>query len=105
MMTSDDYYSTADTEVGLMIEGRYCWNEYCHEHGKAYLRVHPERQSRSITISEVCASWRNYRCYACNRILWDRNRASDDEGPIDPFVRRTGSTVVEFKKAKTEEPA
>lgn len=96
--TLRDYYSAADTEIGEMIEGRLCWNEFCPSCARKYMNVYPYRQHRSIDIFEVCNAYRNYRCYACHNLLWDRHRVSDNEPPKDPMRPRTGSTVVSFPK-------
>lgn len=103
MATPNDLRNHAtDTSIGEMIEGRYCWNEYCPQHAESYLNVYPDRQHRSISIAEVCSSWREYRCYACNRLLWNR-------GPSTPNAGRkatsTGHTVYQATSEKEESAA
>lgn len=61
---------TMDEVIGYMIEGMYKWNEFCTEHGAAYMLIYPERQSRTVCVYEVEHAMREYRCYSCNRKLW-----------------------------------
>jgi hypothetical protein len=63
-----------DSRIGEMIEGLYAWNEYCPDHAVSYMAVYPDRHHRSVSVYEVTNSWREYRCYACNRLLWSAVR-------------------------------
>lgn len=91
-----------DSSVGEMVEGLYSWNEYCPEHAASFLAVYPDRGHRSISIAEVCGSWREYRCYSCHRLLWNR-------GPSQPQTGRkaqsTGHTVFIGDSTKSKESA
>jgi hypothetical protein len=93
---------STDIAVGEMIEGLYSWNEYCPEHAKSFLNIYPDRQHRGISIFEVTSSWREYRCYACSKLLWNR-------GPATPNTARratsTGHTVFQGTTKKEETAA
>lgn len=84
-----------------MIEGFYGWNEHCPTHAKAVLAVNPEKKHRPISIFEVCNSWRDYKCYACAHLLWDRNNQPDAPEAPKP-APRTGSSLVVLGSQKKE---
>jgi hypothetical protein len=86
-----DYYHTDDTVVGQFVEGLYCWNEYCLPHAASYLLIHEDRKHRDITIHEVANSWREFRCYACNKLLWNMEMI---DPPMDPFPKPSAGVVV-----------
>lgn len=91
-----------DTSIGEMIEGLYGWNEYCPEHATAHMAIYPARGHRSISISEVCTSWREYRCYACGRLLWNRGPSQPNQGRK---AQSTGHTVFIGDTTKSKETA
>lgn len=82
-----DYFDAADTEVGQMIEGHYGWNEWCVEHAAAHLArgTSSGTNHRSIDVHEVVTSWRDYRCYQCQKLLWSKVQADAPTAPADPF--------------------
>jgi hypothetical protein len=87
MNTIRDYFNAADTEVGQMIEGHYGWNEWCAEHALAHLGRGTSKglNHRGIDVHEVVTSWREYRCYQCQKLLWSKENADGEPAIKDPF--------------------
>lgn len=76
---------TLDIAVGVMIESAYGYKEYCNQHAAGFLSIYPERKSRDIPLYEILVSGREYRCTACNKLIWNQNYHKENSNDLELY--------------------